>query len=56
MNDLMTVAEVCKRLRISRTTLYAHLKTGELKTVKLGARRLFRSKDLDAFVKKHLTK
>jgi excisionase family DNA binding protein len=56
MNGLLTVTEVCQRLRISRTTLYAHLKTGDLRTVKLGARRLFREKDIDAFIKKHLTK
>ncbi|MGA2360886.1 MAG: helix-turn-helix domain-containing protein [Candidatus Aminicenantales bacterium] len=56
MNNLISVPELCAMLKISRSTLYRHLQAGELRAVKLGRRRLFRPKDIDAFVRKHLEK
>jgi len=37
---LMTVPEVCARLRVSRWMFYRLVQSGQLRTIKLGARRL----------------
>jgi excisionase family DNA binding protein len=39
--ELLTTQEVLQRLRISRRTLYNHVKHGKLPAVKLGARTLY---------------
>lgn len=47
---LLTVAETCERLRLSRSTVYRLLETRMLPSVRIGARRLVRVADLCAFV------
>jgi excisionase family DNA binding protein len=47
---LLNVAEVCSRLRISKWTLYRLIQAQELKTVKIGSRRLIRAQSLEAFI------
>jgi len=37
--ELLTVAEVCTRLRISRWTFYRLVRTRQLRTVKIGSAR-----------------
>jgi excisionase family DNA binding protein len=37
--ELLTVAEACASLRISRWTFYRLIQTGQLKTVKIGSAR-----------------
>lgn len=38
--DLLTIKQACKRLMISRPTLYKLVNDGKLPSVKIGARRL----------------
>jgi excisionase family DNA binding protein len=45
--EFLTAKEVEKLLKISHTTLYALIKRGELKPVKLGRRILFSIKDIE---------
>ncbi len=53
--QLLTVAQACNRLHISRTTLYALLRRGELPSLKIpGARRIPES-TVQAFVEGRLT-
>jgi excisionase family DNA binding protein len=41
-NAMLTVRETCAYLRISKWTLYRLIASGQIKSVKLGSRRLFR--------------
>jgi excisionase family DNA binding protein len=45
--EYLTAKETEKLLKISHTTLYALIKRGELKPVKLGRRILFNIKDIE---------
>jgi excisionase family DNA binding protein len=38
--DLMTVKQACRRLMISRSTLYKLMDSGKLSSIKIGTRRL----------------
>jgi excisionase family DNA binding protein len=38
--DLLTVKQACRRLMISRTTLYKLMDSGKLSSINIGARRL----------------
>ncbi|GLY83347.1 helix-turn-helix domain-containing protein [Actinoallomurus iriomotensis] len=40
MNDVFTIDEAAERLRVSRWTLYNLIRTNQLRTIKLGRRRL----------------
>lgn len=44
---LLTITEAGVSLRISRTLLYSFIRSGQLKTIKLGRRRLVHRSDLD---------
>jgi excisionase family DNA binding protein len=50
MDKLLTVDETLKVLRITRSTLYRHMKSRLLTPVKLGNRTLFREKDIERFI------
>lgn len=41
-----TAAEACEKMRISRTTLYAWMKSGAIRTVRVGGRRLVPASEL----------
>jgi excisionase family DNA binding protein len=45
--EFLTAKEVEKLLKVSHTTLYALIKRGDLKPIKLGRRILFSLKDLE---------
>lgn len=49
-HEALTVAEACDVLRISRPTLYRHIRDGKLTAFKIGARTLFRTEDLRRFI------
>lgn len=51
---LLTVAEACSILRISRQLLYQLIRGNELKSLKVRKRRLFREPDLHTFIEQHL--
>jgi excisionase family DNA binding protein len=46
-----TPAEAMALLRISRGTLYAHLNSGDLRSIKIGNKRLFLGRHLLSFLK-----
>lgn len=54
--DLLDRAEVMGYLRISRGTLDKLQKSRDLPFVKIGKKVLFRKKDIDRFLEKHLVK
>jgi excisionase family DNA binding protein len=50
MDKLYTIAEVATLLRISKPTLYRLMASGEIKSVKLGGRTLFKESEVERFV------
>lgn len=48
--DLLTVTEAARRLRIGRTTLYPYLMSGELESVRIGTRRFVPADAIAEFV------
>jgi excisionase family DNA binding protein len=53
LENLLTLAETAKLLRISRGKLHALVRAGELKAVKFGRRTLFRAASVAEFVDAH---
>lgn len=49
---LLTVAEVCERLRISRWMFYRLLQGRQIESIKIGSRRLVPPSSLDALIGK----
>jgi len=47
---VLTVEEARKELRVSRSSIYAAIKSGELKSIKLGRRLLIPRAVLDALI------
>ncbi len=52
MEKLYTVKEATEILKISRATLYRHIKNGLLKPIKLGGKTLFLESELNNFIEK----
>lgn len=52
---IMTVDEVAELLRLHRSTISRFAKSGDLKSYKLGNRRLFKSEDVWSFFENHLS-
>lgn len=51
MSDrLLTLAETCERLSLSRGTVYALIRRGELPSLKIGRAHRVREADLDALI------
>ncbi len=50
MNEYLTIEEVTKILKVSRTTVYTWMKSGELKTYKLGKLVRIKREDLERFI------
>ena len=49
--ELLTVADVCARYRIGRTTLYREVAAGRLRLRKLGSATRISQEDADAWAK-----
>ena len=47
---LYTIEDLCDMLRVSRSLVYKALSSGELASVKVGARRLVSSRQLEAYI------
>ncbi len=54
--ELLTIAQVMERLKISRTTLYRTLKAKKIPHVKIGKRVLLRKADVEKFITSNLVK
>src|SRR5579864_3249577 len=55
--ELLDIAEAARRLNLSRTTLYALITRGELKSRTIGRRRMIPRAAIEGFAKKdHLTR
>lgn len=50
--DLLTVKEVCDKLRISAWSFHKLVNRGEIKTIKIGRRRLMTRAALEEFIEK----
>lgn len=49
---MLTVAEACARLRISKWTLYRLIRDGKLTSVKIGSRRLISMRSILHFIER----
>jgi excisionase family DNA binding protein len=47
---LLSIPEACKRLGIGHWTIYQQINKGNLRTVKVGRRRLVSVRAIDAFI------
>ena len=54
--QLYTVEETMEMLKIGRTTLWSLSADGVLKSVKIGARVLYRHQDIERFIARHTTR
>lgn len=54
MDRLMTVEEAKRQLSIGTTLIYAMMKQGQLRRVKLGGKTLIAQSDIQAFIQKKL--
>ena len=48
------IPEACNRIGIARTSIYALIKSGEIKSIKIGARTLIPETELQRFIAKRL--
>ena len=48
--ELLTISDLLKILRISRTSLWRHMKAGRIQTIRIGARVFFEPAAVDAFL------
>ncbi len=52
MSELLTVGEVAQLFKVSRITIFRWAKSGELKSLKLGAGSVrFRREDVESFIR-----
>ncbi len=51
MSELLTIAEAATRLRVGRRTVERWLATGELRSVRLGRRRLIPQDELERLLR-----
>jgi len=49
---MLTVAEACQHLRISKWTLYRLIQGGKLPTIKIGSRRLISTRSIHQFIER----
>ena len=55
-HELLTRTEAAEQLRVSSVTLWRVVVSGELPTVRIGSRVLFRQRDLHAFIDGRLSR
>lgn len=55
-HNILTLDEVASQLRIHRTTVTRYAMSGELKSYKLGSRRLFKASDVKMFFDNQVAK
>ena len=48
--ELLTISDLLKILRISRTTLWRHMKMGRIESIRIGSRVLFEPDAVDEFI------
>lgn len=50
MEKLLTIPEVAEILRLSKPSVYRLMASGQLKSVKVGGRTLFKESELERFI------
>ncbi|HNQ81797.1 MAG TPA: helix-turn-helix domain-containing protein [Candidatus Aminicenantes bacterium] len=50
MNRYYTVKEIMEALKVSRASAYGHIKSGRLKTVRIGRLLRIKAEDLETFI------
>lgn len=50
MAQLHPIPYACRRIGLGRTAIYGYISTGELKSVKVGRRRLISENAIDEFI------
>jgi len=56
MEELLTVVQVSKILKISKMTVYRYIKAGKLSAIKVGRDFRIKQSDFDAFLERHKNK
>jgi excisionase family DNA binding protein len=51
-----TVPQACARTNIGRTTFYELLKSGEIRSIKVGTRTLIPESELQRFIAEHMNR
>ncbi|MEP0418059.1 MAG: helix-turn-helix domain-containing protein [Cyclobacteriaceae bacterium] len=58
--ELLTIADTCSLLKVSKMTLYQHIRSGKLKKIRIGYNSRspvrFRRMDLEKFINQHVEK
>ena len=54
-DDYLTIDEVCKKMRITRPTLWAQTKRGNIPSYRVGGRVLYKSSEVETALKQVLT-
>jgi excisionase family DNA binding protein len=55
MQRTLSISEAARTLSIGRTKIYELLKNDEMRTIRVGRRRLILANDVDAFVERALS-
>jgi excisionase family DNA binding protein len=53
--DYLTIDEVCKKMRITRPTLWAHTKRGNIPSYRIGGKVLYKYSEVENILKQVLT-
>ena len=53
MDELYTPLEVAKMLRVTRTTIYEHIKNGQLKAIRIGNRYRISKAHLEEYIQQN---
>jgi excisionase family DNA binding protein len=51
--EMLTVAEAARELRVSRTTIYELMRSGQIRRTKVGRRRLVKRRELERFIERN---
>ena len=50
MEKLYTIGEVAESLRVSKPSIYRLMSSGQLKSIKIGGRTLFKESEIERFI------
>jgi excisionase family DNA binding protein len=56
MEELLTIIQIAKLLKVSKMTIYRYIKAGKLSAIKIGRDFRIKQSDFDMFLEKHKIK